>query len=286
MWAAKISTAMLHWRIERNGHTLSTRLKISVAIALIWGLVSVFLIAFQCSPPAPWTHFGSSCTTSGPTQYTVIALNMASDVWLALAPLPTLSQLQTTWDRKRRVMCLLGMRLLVPCLCIGQVIAVSRTISSTDKTWARSIQVVWEIIVTFFSVICSVVPRTQSFWAGLQSGRAHVEDRDDFELSKLSGTGGSKYNRSGNSRDEMRMSQQQRSKDRRFARASDATKPAARTSEDSERALFPLRPDQGKSLARVHGGATSAFNADEGDGQVHDLSHGILQTTEVTVQRS
>jgi len=182
IWAAKVSTATLHWRIERDSGNLRLRIKMSFGIAAIWGVVSLALIAFQCPPPTPWTRLGSSCSAYGPTQYTFIGLNIASDMWLALAPLSTIHGLQMPLARRRRVMFVLALRLVVCCISIGQAFSVSRTIKSTDKTTARGMQIFWEICVIFLSVICSVLPRTQQFWAGLQSGRANVETRDEFEL--------------------------------------------------------------------------------------------------------
>ncbi|KAK3045671.1 hypothetical protein LTR09_012771 [Extremus antarcticus] len=133
IWAAKVSTATLHWRIERDSGNLRLRIKMSFGIAAIWGVVSLALIAFQCPPPTPWTRLGSSCSAYGPTQYTFIGLNIASDMWLALAPLSTIHGLQMPLARRRRVMFVLALRLV-------------------------------------------------QFWAGLQSGRANVETRDEFEL--------------------------------------------------------------------------------------------------------
>lgn len=291
MWAAKISIAMLHFRIERRTHSLSMRLKVSFGVAAAWGIVSLFLIAFQCAPPAPWTKFATTCPPSGPTQYTVIALNMASDMWLAVAPLSTVYQCQMPWDRKRRIMLLLASRFLVPCLCIGQAVAVSRTQQTPDKTWARSTQVIWEMVVAFFSVLCSIVPRTQKFWAGLQSGRAHVEDREG-EGIELSSGGGNHY-LSGPSkgdshaiRSQTIRSQQNRSRDRRSVHLNANGRPA-RTSEDSERALFPLRAEHGLSRARVDGGGRQGLpaNTNEKEGSDPELDNVIMHTREYTVVR-
>ena len=181
-------------------------------------------------------------------------------------------------------MLLLGCRLLVPFLSIGQAIAVTRTLRSNDKTWVRSIQVVWEMIVVFFSVLCSVVPRTQKFWAGLQTRRAHVEDRDGTELSSMGGGNSGNRYLSGPSKG---RSQPQRSKERKSIHLSNVGRPE-RMSEDSERALFPLRAEHGLSKARVDGGQkqqSMQTSSVERDGSDQDLDNGIHFTREYTVVR-
>lgn len=64
----------------------------------------------------------------------------------------------------------------VPFIAIGQIIAISHTQRTTDKTWARATQSLWEMVVICFSVICAVVPRSQQFWGGFKSGGLRIAD--------------------------------------------------------------------------------------------------------------
>jgi hypothetical protein len=269
---AKISIAMLHWRIERSGNALSLRLKVSFGIVAVWGIAAIFLVAFQCPPPSPWSHLSTGCSIYGPVQYTVIALDMASDIWLAIAPLSMITRLSMPRGARRRIMLLLALRLLVPGLSIGQAIAVSKTVKSADKTWERSLQVMWEIFVIFCSVFCSVVPRTQRFWLGLQSGGAIVEARDEYELSSGGSNLHSHSRRPPNGTDGQPKSNTSQQGRNHLLRNVGAM-PSRRTSQDSETAFFGFSKDIGYS---------KAFARRELPGR--EPMDGIMQTREVTVE--
>ena len=115
MWAAKLSSVALSWRTESKsgGRSLWSN-KIPLPIAGTWGLICIFLIAFQCPQPA-WERMGlgpSVCPDGGTLQYVVAVLNMATDIWLALAPLPLIWGLKMPNERKFRIMLLLSSRLM------------------------------------------------------------------------------------------------------------------------------------------------------------------------------
>lgn len=113
MWASKLSTVTLRWHIERNSASrLSWSFKSSLAIAFVWGPVCLALMALQCQLPA-WRHMEeTTCERGGRMQVVVVALNMASDVWLSLAPIPLIMALQIPMGRRIRTIVLLALRLL------------------------------------------------------------------------------------------------------------------------------------------------------------------------------
>lgn len=53
-----------------------------------------------------------ACPNGAIMQYAVVALNMATDVWLALAPLHLIWTLKMPYERKIRIMLLLSSRLM------------------------------------------------------------------------------------------------------------------------------------------------------------------------------
>lgn len=115
MWAAKLSSVGLSWRMESNSGSRSFwGSKVPLLIAGLWGLICLLLLAFQCSQPA-WEHMGlpaHACPNGGTMQYAVIGLNMATDIWLAFAPLPLIWALKMQTGRKIRLMLLLSLRLM------------------------------------------------------------------------------------------------------------------------------------------------------------------------------
>lgn len=54
----------------------------------------------------------SVCPHDGIMQYVIAVSNMATDIWLALAPLPLIWGLKMPNDRKFRIMLLLSSRLM------------------------------------------------------------------------------------------------------------------------------------------------------------------------------
>ncbi len=121
----------------------------------------------------------------------------------------------------------------VPFVAIGQMTAIPRTQRITDKTWKRATQSVWEILATFFSGICAVVPRWQQLWGSLQSGGIQITNANNFELSS-----GGRYDSSPRHLGQVFNIKSKR----RFlidgaARSTSAARPQ-RASEDSRRQLF------------------------------------------------
>lgn len=115
MWAAKLSSVALTWRTESNsGGRSFWGAKVPLPVAGLWGIICLLLLAFQCPKPA-WEHMGlaaPACPNGGAMQYAVIGLNMATDIWLALSPLPLIWALKMPNDRKFRIMLLLSLRLM------------------------------------------------------------------------------------------------------------------------------------------------------------------------------
>lgn len=89
------------------------RLRHSVLIVtVVYAIFAMFAAAFQCSGSAPryWLYTPKACG-NGALAYTVVVLNMITDLWLAVAPLPIIWRVQTTVPKRLRVMALLGGRI-------------------------------------------------------------------------------------------------------------------------------------------------------------------------------
>ena len=169
----------------------------------------------------------------------------------------------------------------VPGFAIGQIIAVSHTQRSADKTWERAAQSVWEMLVTFFSVICAIVPRSQNFWGGLQSGGMRITNGNEYELSS-----GCRYKLSPGQfeEDSDRKSKQRFSKNVLVRRAT-AARPQ-RASEDSQRQLFSaFQAGYGKIETKVQAPSDSIRAAQDRGGSDQGNDNVIVQTVEFTVQR-
>ena len=144
-----------------------------------------------------------------------------------------------------------------------------------DKTWARASQSVWEMLVVFFSVICAVVPRSQQFWGGLQSGGSRITDTSEFGHSRGSKNKSLKahYGESSNSRSKQRFPKNN------LVRGPTAAQPQ-RASGDSQR---PLHAGYGRSEAKAQGPSGSIGTAREEGGSHHGSETGIMRTVEFSL---
>jgi len=168
----------------------------------------------------------------------------------------------------------------VPFVAIGQMIAIPRTQRTTDKTWERATQSVWEILVTFFSVICAIVPRSQQFWGSLQSGGIQITNANDFELSN----GGRYKSSSRHSGQVSNTRSKQRFSKNEAARSTTAARPQ-RASEDSQRQLFSaLHGGYGRSETKVQGPCGPIGAAQDRAGSDQGSDNVIHQTVEFSLR--
>ncbi|KAF2718172.1 hypothetical protein K431DRAFT_315163 [Polychaeton citri CBS 116435] len=287
LWTAKLSSATLRWRIESNSSkNLSWNCKITLGVAAVWGPLCLLLTAFQCQSPA-WAKMSSTtCTTNATMQYTVIAFNAASDIWFAIDPLPLVYALQMKLAKRLRIMLLMASRLSVPLFIIGQIMAVRVTEQSTDKTWTRATQSIWEMIVISTSVVCSIIPRTQKFWGLLQSGGLRVTDDSAIELSGVgSGRKGSASVSADAKKDSKRRSVQIIKERLEAKQISNTT--MSRASQDSQEQFFPqFQQGFGKTTAVIHARDRPSAGSEMVEDFVNERpSNAILQTKEVTLRR-
>jgi hypothetical protein len=90
------------------------RLRHSVLVAaVVYAIFAMLAVSFQCSGNAPkyWLYTPRACG-NGALAYTVVILDMLTDLWLAMAALPIVWRVQTTVPKRLRVMALLGARIL------------------------------------------------------------------------------------------------------------------------------------------------------------------------------
>lgn len=76
---------------------------------------------------------------------------------------------------------------------IGLLVSVATSIQDPDQPWASLSRSIWDMIVILLSAITATVPRTNTFWQSLQSGKSGVNiTNQEYELSSgfKSGSGG------------------------------------------------------------------------------------------------
>ncbi|KAL8705822.1 MAG: hypothetical protein Q9225_008004, partial [Loekoesia sp. 1 TL-2023] len=161
----------------------------------------------------------------------------------------------------------------VPLVAIGQIIAISHTQRTADKTWERGTQSVYEMLVTFFSVICAIVPRSQQFWGALQSGGMRITNTNEIGPS----SGGRYKSSPGQNGESSNNRSKQRFSKNNLVRGATAAG-SQRASEDSQR---PLHVGYGKSETKVQARSGSTGVAHDVGGSDKGSDNGILRTIEI-----
>jgi hypothetical protein len=108
---AKGSAAAIVHQIVGTVHKRLRHSLLVITVAYI--IFAIFAAIFQCSGSAPqyWFYTPHACG-DGALAYTVVILNIITDLWLAVAALPIVWRVQTTLPNRLRVMTLLGARIL------------------------------------------------------------------------------------------------------------------------------------------------------------------------------
>ena len=90
---SKFSVILLISRISRATASKGITLYIKIVVGL-WTLFSVLAIGLQCGVTAPWVFDRDRCVARGSLYYVVIALNIATDAFLAVFFIPGVLKLQ------------------------------------------------------------------------------------------------------------------------------------------------------------------------------------------------
>ncbi|KAF2472764.1 uncharacterized protein BDR25DRAFT_365918 [Lindgomyces ingoldianus] len=189
MGLAKLSSGFLVGRVVPQ-----TRQKNIVLFGTVgfWALFSLPAFAFQCSFPAPWVYDNSRCSHGG-LLYTVIALNIISDLVLSAWIFPVLHGLQMNTVRRGTLAVLFGSRALVPVASIAQIWAAAKAMKSQDPTWDGFELAIMYQIVTSLSLIVASLPRIKRFLSSAGTGisNARVHDGELATSIPLKFRGGS-----------------------------------------------------------------------------------------------
>jgi hypothetical protein len=85
-----------------------------MGISALWGIASIFVVAFQCSPTR-WALGPTSrdtCFDQAAAQIGIKAVDMATDVALAILPAIMMHNVQVSLDKRLMVVLMFGLRLM------------------------------------------------------------------------------------------------------------------------------------------------------------------------------
>jgi hypothetical protein len=165
---AKLSSAFLVGRVAPQS---SRSKKLMFAMIGFYTLYALLVFSFQCGLPQLWKYDLPECGHGGP-HFSVIVLNIISDLALAVWIFPTLRNLHMDKERRITVAVLFGSRAMVPLMSVGQIWAVAQAIHGNDPTWDTYALALFSQAVTSLSLIAASLPRIKRFVGVAGSGIA------------------------------------------------------------------------------------------------------------------
>lgn len=187
---AKLSSAFLIGRVAPQTRRQNT---ILFGIVIAWTIYSLFATAFQCGTPAAWRFDISKCGHGGPL-YSIIALNMLSDIVLAAWIFPTLRTLNMDKEKRITVAILFGSRAVVALFSCGEIWAVDKAANGNDPTWDTYELALFTQAVTSLSLIVASLPRIKRFLgvAGSGMSRPIIDETELAQSHKAPSGSGSR----------------------------------------------------------------------------------------------
>ncbi|KAF2014376.1 hypothetical protein BU24DRAFT_463171 [Aaosphaeria arxii CBS 175.79] len=141
------------------------------AVIALWGVVSVFVGAFQCGIDEPWRFIGPGNTCSNMPSFwrAMGAINMLTDLALIFFPVHVIATLQMSAVQKLTILIFFGARSL-DVIATGVQLAYTSAFSSPDPTrdlwkWTLTTQ-----IIECITILTSCVPYLRPLLESLPSG--------------------------------------------------------------------------------------------------------------------
>lgn len=138
MAASTMSVALFYHRILGGTTQESSTMRVLLPLGAIYGIAGMFLVAFQCDSPQIWVLDPASCSSGGRVHYSAIALNILTDILLAVWIVPAIWTLKATRSTKATIISLMLSRLLICADDVGRIALVRKTLKYDDVTCKQS----------------------------------------------------------------------------------------------------------------------------------------------------
>ncbi|KAH8427164.1 uncharacterized protein LDX57_004879 [Aspergillus melleus] len=168
--SSKVSIALLIARLTRTEYHLWASYALT-ALSLLWGMISMFLIAFQCSTPQPWNIGATTqCRTMFAQWAVVETVNMAIELLIPCLIIVMIWSLHMPIGTKITVVLAFSLQLLVVIPTIIRILFLQQTTSTTsaqasrtDHTFTLTNSTLNTEVVMHFSLIAATFPCLRKF---------------------------------------------------------------------------------------------------------------------------
>ncbi|KAI1468737.1 uncharacterized protein F4812DRAFT_424513 [Daldinia caldariorum] len=156
----KLSILWFYYNLFAVNHRLRLVIKVVGVVCIIWFLVAIFVLIFQCNPiQAYWEQFAQPpyCLESPRVLLGYELTNLFLDVVILCVPVGVVSQLHLQTTKKITV---LGIFLLGALVCIASIIRITAIWNPPDilTNFDFSFTFVWSTVQLGLAIICSCLP--------------------------------------------------------------------------------------------------------------------------------
>ncbi|KAE8391555.1 hypothetical protein BDV23DRAFT_193107 [Aspergillus alliaceus] len=184
---AKGSMVALYLRLASN-RTHVRFLYVVGAVILSHGIAATLVAIFICKPMSRlWTpEYPEGCLDMTSFNYFNGAFHVATDILLALLPIPIVRKLQTNRRRKIGLIIAFGIGILTICASISRQITTVMALRSQDFQWHWSAAELTTCLEINMSLICASVPAMRSLFKvyfgsnSLTNRRAYEHELNDL----------------------------------------------------------------------------------------------------------
>ncbi|KAF7853660.1 hypothetical protein EAF04_010651 [Stromatinia cepivora] len=149
-----------------------------MALIILWTLVSVFALVFQCSLPQPWMFLNNSCSNRIVFWYFIEVFDIITDTLTMLLPFYTLRFLQLNRKTRYEILGPFMSRILIIPLTVLHLIYLSSSLASPNPTLKTFNSTLLSTLQMNFAIIISCFPFSRLLITSVQSGLLTTSLRD------------------------------------------------------------------------------------------------------------
>ncbi|KAF5657790.1 integral membrane protein [Fusarium heterosporum] len=163
---AKIALLIFYLRLSPQ-RWFRIAIWIGIGVISVYTTILFFLVMFACKPMSMnWdiTVTGGVCINQTKTYIATAAVNIISDIYLFVLPLPMVFQLQLPAKQKIGLMGIFTIGSLTVITSIVRISLLPMMMASMDLTWTIAQPSIWIIVESNLIITCATMPTLRKFF--------------------------------------------------------------------------------------------------------------------------
>jgi len=171
----------------------------SIAILSLYTVVCVITVLLQCRPIVKlWDVTGAipaTCIDANAFLILTASLNLASDIWVTVLPIPILAQVQRPTSEKVTLVLIFAVGIFSCVAAMMRLLALVVYTRSNDISFDNVPLEIWSSIEVNIAILCSSMPSMRPllcFWSHSERARrrGHMSSSRGYVPSQQDGSGG------------------------------------------------------------------------------------------------